>query len=76
MRENSYSSISLDVGFVKYASWRVTTQVQNRAPPDMQYKDKFLLQSVIASGEFQGPSMKDVTVEMVIRQQGCYFIDL
>lgn len=38
-------------------------QAQKEAPPDMQCKDKFLLQSVVASA---GASAKDVTPEMVL----------
>lgn len=37
-------------------------QAQKDAPPDMQCKDKFLLQSVIAS---PGATPKDITPEMV-----------
>jgi hypothetical protein len=37
----------------------VTMQAQREAPPDMQCKDKFLVQSVIA------PSSKEVSQEMV-----------
>ena len=44
----------------------VTMQAQKEAPSDMQCKDKFLLQSVIAS---PGTTTKDITAEMVIR---CY----
>ncbi|XP_042427339.1 vesicle-associated protein 1-2-like isoform X1 [Zingiber officinale] len=39
----------------------VTMQAQREAPPDMQCKDKFLVQSVIVD---QGASAKDVTTEM------------
>ncbi|XP_042419515.1 vesicle-associated protein 1-2-like isoform X4 [Zingiber officinale] len=39
----------------------VTMQAQREAPPDMQCKDKFLVQSVIID---QGASAKDVTTEM------------
>jgi hypothetical protein len=38
-------------------------QVQKEAPSDMQCKDKFLLQSVIAS---PGTTTKDINPEMVI----------
>ena len=38
-------------------------QAQKEAPPDMQCKDKFLLQSVIAN---DGATVKDITPEMVI----------
>ncbi|RRT54023.1 hypothetical protein B296_00031678 [Ensete ventricosum] len=40
----------------------VTMQAQKEAPPDMQCKDKFLLQSVIAEN---GVTTKDITSEMV-----------
>ena len=40
----------------------VTMQAQKEAPPDMQCKDKFLLQSVIAE---HGATTKDITSEMV-----------
>ncbi|THU52041.1 hypothetical protein C4D60_Mb06t37410 [Musa balbisiana] len=40
----------------------VTMQAQKEAPPDMQCKDKFLLQSVIAE---HGVTTKDITSEMV-----------
>jgi hypothetical protein len=41
-------------------------QGQKEAPPDMQCKDKFLLQSVVAS---PGATTKDITPEMVNIQQ-------
>lgn len=37
-------------------------QAQKEAPPDMQCKDKFLLQSIVAS---PGADAKDITPEMV-----------
>lgn len=40
----------------------VTMQAQKDAPPDMQCKDKFLLQSVVAP---DGVTPKDITPEMV-----------
>lgn len=40
----------------------VTMQAQKEAPPDMQCKDKFLLQSVVAP---DGSTTKDITPEMV-----------
>ena len=40
----------------------VTMQAQKEAPLDMQCKDKFLLQSVIAPN---GATVKDITAEMV-----------
>ena len=43
--------------------WKlVTMQAQKEAPADMQCKDKFLLQCVVAS---PGATAKDVTPEMV-----------
>jgi hypothetical protein len=41
----------------------VTMQAQREAPPDMQCKDKFLVQSIVTPA---GTSVKDVTGEMVI----------
>ena len=41
----------------------VTMQAQKEAPPDMQCKDKFLLQSAVAS---PGAAPKDITPELVI----------
>ena len=41
----------------------VTMQAQKEAPPDMQCKDKFLLQSVAVS---PGATPKDITSEMVV----------
>ncbi len=41
---------------------KVTMQAQREAPPDMQCKDKFLVQSVIAP---VGSSPKDVSQELV-----------
>ncbi len=41
----------------------VTMQAQREAPPDMQCKDKFLVQSVIAPS---GVTVKDITGEMVM----------
>ncbi|GER31221.1 vesicle-associated membrane protein [Striga asiatica] len=45
----------------------VTLQAQKEAPPDMQCRDKFLVQSVIAP---QGATSKDVTQEMFTREDG------
>ncbi|ONK59044.1 uncharacterized protein A4U43_C08F2390 [Asparagus officinalis] len=42
----------------------VTMQAQKEAPLDMQCKDKFLLQSVVAE---HGATLKDITPEMVTR---------
>lgn len=48
-----------------YVSFVVTMQAQKEAPSDMQCKDKFLLQSVVASAV---TNPKDITQEMVIIQ--------
>ncbi|CAO2819856.1 unnamed protein product [Amaranthus hypochondriacus] len=45
----------------------VTMQAQKEAPPDMQCKDKFLLQSVIANN---GATVKDITPEMFSKEAG------
>uniref|UniRef100_A0A7N0TD43 MSP domain-containing protein n=1 Tax=Kalanchoe fedtschenkoi TaxID=63787 RepID=A0A7N0TD43_KALFE len=45
----------------------VTMQAQKEAPPDMQCKDKFLLQSVVAPS---GTAAKDVTSEMFNKEEG------
>ncbi|XVF73453.1 hypothetical protein PTKIN_Ptkin12aG0202400 [Pterospermum kingtungense] len=45
----------------------VTMQAQKEAPADMQCKDKFLLQSVVAS---PGAAPKDITPEMFNRESG------
>ncbi|XP_058736784.1 vesicle-associated protein 1-2-like [Vicia villosa] len=45
----------------------VTMQAQKEAPSDMQCKDKFLLQSVIAS---PGTTTKDINPEMFSREAG------
>lgn len=45
----------------------VTMQAQKEAPPDMQCKDKFLLQSVVAS---PGTMAKDITPEMFNKESG------
>nr|XP_009411034.1 PREDICTED: vesicle-associated protein 1-3 [Musa acuminata subsp. malaccensis] len=45
----------------------VTMQAQKEAPPDMQCKDKFLLQSVIAEN---GVTTKDITSEMFNKEPG------
>ncbi|KAI3444717.1 hypothetical protein Pfo_001382 [Paulownia fortunei] len=45
----------------------VTMQAQKEAPPDMQCRDKFLVQSVIAPN---GSTNKDVTQEMFNREDG------
>ncbi|KAH1106862.1 hypothetical protein J1N35_010630 [Gossypium stocksii] len=47
----------------------VTMQAQKEAPPDMQCKDKFLLQSVVAS---PGTAAKDITPEMFNKESGNY----
>ncbi|CAA0820590.1 Vesicle-associated protein 1-1 [Striga hermonthica] len=45
----------------------VTMQAQKEAPLDMQCKDKFLLQSVVAS---EGATPRDITAEMFNKEQG------
>ncbi|GAB2300866.1 Vesicle-associated protein 1-2 [Dionaea muscipula] len=45
----------------------VTMQAQKEAPPDMQCRDKFLLQSVVASS---GATAKDITAEMFNKEAG------
>jgi hypothetical protein len=45
----------------------VTMQAQREAPPDMQCKDKFLVQSVIAPS---GSSTKDVSQELFNKEAG------
>ncbi|KAH9621413.1 hypothetical protein KSS87_006452 [Heliosperma pusillum] len=45
----------------------VTMQAQKEAPPDLQCKDKFLLQSVIAP---HGAAVKDITPEMFSKEAG------
>ncbi|XP_061341070.1 vesicle-associated protein 1-2-like isoform X1 [Gastrolobium bilobum] len=45
----------------------VTMQAQKEAPPDMQCKDKFLLQSVKTN---DGASPKDITAEMFNKEAG------
>ncbi|XP_076953134.1 vesicle-associated protein 1-1-like [Bidens hawaiensis] len=45
----------------------VTMQAQKEAPPDMQCRDKFLLQSVIAK---PGATTKDITPEMFTKDSG------
>ncbi|XP_054809699.1 vesicle-associated protein 1-2-like [Prosopis cineraria] len=45
----------------------VTMQAQKEAPPDMQCKDKFLLQSVKAN---DGATAKDITAEMFNKEPG------
>ncbi|KAI4311653.1 hypothetical protein MLD38_036532 [Melastoma candidum] len=45
----------------------VTMQAQKEAPPDMQCRDKFLLQSVRVDG---GVTAKDVTAEMFSKEAG------
>ncbi|ONK59014.1 uncharacterized protein A4U43_C08F2080 [Asparagus officinalis] len=45
----------------------VTMQAQREAPPDMQCKDKFLVQSVITK---EGVAPKDITPEMFTKESG------
>ncbi|XWS45891.1 hypothetical protein CRYUN_Cryun14cG0018000 [Craigia yunnanensis] len=50
----------------------VTMQAQKEAPSDMQCKDKFLLQSVVAS---PGATPKDITPEMFNKESGHHVED-
>ncbi|CAN4125171.1 unnamed protein product [Withania somnifera] len=50
----------------------VTMQAQKEVPSDMQCKDKFLLQSVVAS---PGATAKDITPEMFYKESGNYVED-
>ncbi|KAL6652323.1 hypothetical protein ACP70R_011248 [Stipagrostis hirtigluma subsp. patula] len=45
----------------------VTMQAQKEAPPDMQCKDKFLVQSVIVG---EGTSARDITGDMFTKESG------
>ncbi|XP_011090261.1 vesicle-associated protein 1-1 [Sesamum indicum] len=45
----------------------VTMQAQKEAPPDMQCRDKFLLQSVVVK---PGSTAKDITAEMFNKESG------
>ncbi|XP_047341424.1 vesicle-associated protein 1-2 [Impatiens glandulifera] len=47
----------------------VTMQAQKETPPDMQCKDKFLIQCVVAS---PGATTKDITAEMFNKESGNY----
>ncbi|XP_051146363.1 vesicle-associated protein 1-1-like [Andrographis paniculata] len=49
----------------------VTMQAQKEVPPDMQCRDKFLLQSVIMGPEY---AVKDITAEMFAKDSG-NFVD-
>lgn len=49
----------------KFCPHSVTMQAQKESPSDMQCKDKFLLQGVVAS---PGATAKDINAEMVIIQ--------
>ncbi|KAJ0559484.1 putative vesicle-associated membrane-protein-associated protein [Helianthus annuus] len=48
-------------------SVKFTMQAQKEAPPDMQCKDKFLLQSAVAPA---GTSAKDITPELFNKESG------
>jgi hypothetical protein len=52
---------------LKFIYVSVTMQAQKEVPPDMQCKDKFLLQSVVASA---GAAAKDITPEMFNKESG------
>ncbi|XP_041009125.1 vesicle-associated protein 1-3-like isoform X2 [Juglans microcarpa x Juglans regia] len=45
----------------------VTMQAPKEAPPDLQWKDKFLLQSVVA---LDGATTKDITQETLNKEDG------
>jgi hypothetical protein len=45
-------------------------QAQTVASPDLQFKDKFLVQSVVVS---DGSSAKDITSQMVIFMSNVFF---
>jgi hypothetical protein len=47
----------------------VTMQAQRETPPDMQCKDKFLVQSVVAP---PGSSTKEVSQDLVRILYGCF----
>lgn len=55
-------SLLIDAKISLLYSLLVTMQAQKEAPPDLQCRDKFLVQSVIAS---DGATTKDVTTELV-----------
>lgn len=46
-------------------------QAHKEAPPDLQCKDKFLVQSVVAD---DGATTKDITAEMVACYNDLYFL--
>jgi hypothetical protein len=48
----------------------VKMQAQTVASPDLQFKDKFLVQSVVVS---DGSSAKDITSQMVILMFNVFF---
>ena len=50
-------------GFYAFCAPAVTMQAQMVVPPDLQCKDKFLVQSVVVS---DGLSAKDITSQMVV----------
>lgn len=63
-----YSYFCIRMDFVwpfmfKFVSFLVTMQAQKDMPPNLQCKDKFLVQSVVAT---PGVTPKDITAEMVI----------
>lgn len=60
--ERTFCSAMESNFFFLTISGLVTMQAQKEAPPDMQCKDKFLLQSVIVSPR---TTAKDITPEMV-----------
>lgn len=45
------------------SGFSVTMQALKQAPPDMQCKDKFLVQSAVVA---EGTTVKDISAEMVV----------
>lgn len=60
--ESSFYFILMEV-FQRVLCGPVTMQAQTVAPPDLQCKDKFLVQSVVVA---DGLSAKDITPQMVM----------
>lgn len=54
---------ALNAKVFKFIHGVVTMQAQKEEPPDMQCRDKFLLQSVVTS---PGTTTKDISAEMVL----------
>jgi hypothetical protein len=68
---NPFISEDRQLLFVPYLHFHfvVTMQGQKEAPPDMQCKDKFLIQSIVANHKTyhskNGATTKDITPKMV-----------